>query len=199
LFGLLVLLLHRSQGEFALQLYKVIKAKFLRSRRDAVFFCPFVVRIECCWIAKFDFEWKDDTEIHILRSCQVCPAIPAKAMPPSGVLCKHLDDMLTYFGASASVSLTDLLLMAGNPAPTPGFHMLVRYVTTLCHLHSVPKVQFQLKLHNQQTLDTSQARVLAHGHKSLVLQLGNEDAVYKVRYSHANVCICSQGVHRAFF
>jgi len=131
---------HRSQGEFALQLYKVIKAKFLRSRRDAVFFCPFVVRIECCWIAKFEFEWKDETEIHILRSCQVCPAIPAKAMPPSGVLCKHLDDMLTYFGPSASVSLTDLLLMAGDPAPTPGFHMLVRYVATLCHLHSVPKV-----------------------------------------------------------
>ena len=88
--------------------------------------------------------------------------------------------------------------MAGDPAPTPGFHMLVRYVATLCHLHSVPKVQFQLKLHNQQTLDTSQARVLAHGHKSLVLQLGNEDAVYKVRPSHADVCICSQGVHCVF-
>ena len=87
---------------------------------------------------------KDETEIHILTSCQVCPAIPAKAMPPSGVLCKHLDDMLKYFGASASVSLTDLLLMAGDPAPTPGFHMLVQYVATLCHLHSVPKVQFQL-------------------------------------------------------
>lgn len=89
------------------------------------------------------------------------------------VLCKHLDDMLTYYGASASVSLTDLLLMTGEPAPTPGFHMLVQYVATLCQLHSVPKVQFQLKLHNQQTLDTSQAHVLAHGHKSLVLQLGN--------------------------
>ena len=122
-------------------------------------------------------------------------------MPPSGVLCKHLDDMLTYFGASASVSLTDLLLMAGNPAPTPGFHMLVQYVATLCHLHSVPKVQFQLRLHNQQTLDTSQAHVLAHGHghKSLMLQLGNEDAVYKVRYAHADVCIRTQGVHCVFF
>ena len=190
---------HRSQGEFALQLYKVIRAKFLRARRDAVFLCPFVVRIECCWIAKFDFEWKGDTEIHILRSCQVCPAIPAKAMPPDGVLCKHLDDMLTYFGVSAVVSLTDLLLMAGDPAPTPGFHMPVRYVASLCHLHSVPKVQFQLKLHNEQTLDTSQARVLAHGHKSLVLQLGNEDAVYKVCYSHASICICSQGVHHVFY
>ena len=156
------------------------------------------MRIECCWIARFDFEWKDEAEIHILRSCQVCPAIPAKAMPPSGVLCKHLDDVLTYFGASDSVNLTDLLLMAGDPAPTPGFHMLVRHVATLCHLHSVPKVQFQLKLHNQQTLDTSQARVLAHGHKSLVLQLGNEDAVYKVRPSRADVCICSQGVHCVF-
>ena len=89
---------HSSQSQFALQLYKVIKAKFLRSRCNAVFFCPFVVRIECCWIARFDFEWKDEAEIHILRSCQVCPAIPAKAMPPSGVLCKHLDDVLTYLG-----------------------------------------------------------------------------------------------------
>ena len=120
-------------------------------------------------------------------------------MPPSGVLCKHLDDILTYFGASASVSLTDLLLMGGDTAPTPGFHMLVQFVTTLCHRHSIPTAQFQLKPHNQQTLDTLQARVLAHGHKSLVLQLGNEDAVYKVRYSHADVCICSQGVNCVSF
>ncbi|KAL3151006.1 hypothetical protein ABBQ38_012877 [Trebouxia sp. C0009 RCD-2024] len=171
--------IHSNRDAFG-KLYKVIKAKFLKSRCDAVFFCPFVVRIECCWIAKFDFEWKAETETHVLRSCQVCPAIPANSTPPSGVLCKHLDDMLTYFGASARVSLTDLLLMAGDASPTPGFHMLVQYVATLCHLHSVPIVQFQLKLHNHQTLDTSQARVLAHGHKSLVLQLGGEDAVYKI-------------------
>ena len=86
-------------------------------------------------------------------------------MLPSGVLCKHLDDMLTYFGASTSVSLADLLLVVGNPAPTPDLHILVQYVATLCHLHSVLEAQFQLKLHNQQTLYTSQARVLAHGHK----------------------------------
>lgn len=151
-----------------------------------------MVRIECCWIAKFDFEWKDDTGTHVLRSCQVCPAIPAKAMPPGGVLCKHLDDMLTYLGASTSVSLTDLLLMAGSAAPTPGFCMLVQYVTTLCHLHSVRIVQFQLKLHNQLTLDTSQAYILAHGHKSLVLQLEGEDAVYKVSYCQVDACICTR-------
>lgn len=185
--------------DFDLQLYKVIKAKFLRSRRDVVFFCPFVVRIECCWIAKFDFEWKDETETHVLRSCQVCPAIPAKAMPADGVLCKHLDDMLTYLGASTSVSLTELLLMAGDAAPTPGFYMLVQYVTTLCHLHSVPIVQFQLKLHNQLTLDTSQAYILAHGHKSLVLQRKGEDAVYKVSCCQVDTCICTQAIHHVLF
>jgi hypothetical protein len=56
-------------------------------------------------------------------------------MPPYGVLCKQLDDVLTYFGASDSVSWNDMLLMAGDASPTPGFLMLVQYVATLCHLH----------------------------------------------------------------
>jgi len=106
-------------------------------------------------------------------------------MPPDGVLCKHLDDVLTYLGASDSVSLTDMLLMAGDASPTPGFFMLVQYVATLCHLHSIPIVQLQFKLYNQQTLDVSQAHVLAYGHNSLVVQLGVEDAVYEVHRTHA--------------
>ncbi len=69
-------------------------------------------------------------------------------MPPYGVLCKQLDDVLTYFGASDSVSWTDMLLMAGDASPTPGFLMLVQYVATLCHLHSVAIVQLQFKLYN---------------------------------------------------
>jgi len=76
--------------------------------------------------------------------------------------------------------------------------MLVQYVATLCHLHSIAIVQLQLKLYNQQTLDISQAHVLAYGHKSLVVQLGVEDAVYKVRCTHALlffVRIGSQGIH----
>ena len=93
--------------------------------------------------------------------------------------------MLTHFAAQDIVSLTDMLLMAGDASPTPGFLMLVQYVATLCHLHSIAIVQLQFKLHNQQTLDISQAHVLAYGHKSLVVQLGVEDAVYKVRGTHA--------------
>lgn len=56
---------------FALQLYEVIKVKFLWSGHDAVFFCPFVVRIECCWIAKFDFSMEgcdQDTYPEIMPS-----------------------------------------------------------------------------------------------------------------------------------
>lgn len=93
-----------------------------------------------------------------------------------------------------------MLLMAGDASPTPGFLMLVQYVATLCHLHSIAIVQLQFKLHNQQTLDISQARVLAYGHKSLVVQLGEEDAVYKVLSSHALLYLvrtCSQGIHTA--
>jgi len=118
-------------------------------------------------------------------------------MPAYGVLCKQLDDVLIYYGASDSVSLTDMLLMAGDASPTPGFLMLVQYVATLCHLHSIAIVQLQFRLYNQQTLDVSQAHVLAYGHKSLVVQLGVEDAVYKVQCTHALlslVLICSQGI-----
>ena len=51
---------------------------------------------------------------------------------------------------------------------------------------------------NQQILDVSQAHFLAYGHKSLVVQLGVEDAVYNVQCTHALlslVLICSQGIH----
>lgn len=163
----------------------------LSSGRDQVFFCPLIVRIECCWIARFDYEWDSESRTHHLRSCCVCPTIPAKAMTPNGLLCNQLDDMLTYLGASDSVSLTHMLLMAGDASPTPGFLMLVQYIATLCHLHSVPIVQLQFKLHNQQTLDISQANALAYGHKSLVVQLGVEDAVYKVQCTHTH-CVYLQ-------
>jgi len=62
---------------------------------------------------------------------------------------------------------------------------------------SIAIVQLQFRLYNQQTLDVSQAHVLAYGHKSLVVQLGVEDAVYKVQCTHALlslVLICSQGI-----
>ncbi|DBA81243.1 TPA: hypothetical protein ACH3X2_007055 [Trebouxia sp. C0005] len=96
--------------------------------------------------------------------------------------CKHLDDVLTYLGASDSVSLTDMLLMAGDASPTPGFCMLVQYAATLCHLHAIPVVQLQFKMYNQQALDVSQAQVLVYGHKTMLVQLGVEDAVYKIAH-----------------
>ncbi len=52
---------------------------------------------------------------------------------------------------------------------------------------------------HQQMLDVSQAHFLAYGHKSLVVQLGVQDAVYKAQCMHAPlslVLICSQGIHR---
>jgi len=140
-----------------MQIHKVIRSKFLKSWSDQVFLCPFVVRIECCWIAKFDYQWDADQGIHHLRSCSVCPPIPGKDRQPAGVLCKDLDDMLKYHTASEAVSLTDLLLMSGSTSPPPGFHMLVQYVATLCHLHSVPLAQPQLRRYDQQILDISQA------------------------------------------
>ncbi len=51
-------------------------------------------------------------------------------------------------------------------------------------------VQLQFKLHNQQTLDVSQACVLAYGHKSMVLQLGLEGAVYKVHLYSCSAACC---------
>ena len=164
-----------------MQIHKVIKSKFLKAGSDQVFLCPFVVRIECCWIAKFDYQWDADQGKHHLRSCSVCPPIPGKDFHPAGVLCRHLDDMLEHFHAATAVSLSDLLLVSGDPSPPPGFHMLVQYVATLCHLHSVPIVQPQLCCEDGHLLDISQARILSHGHKSLVVQLGDANFVYKVR------------------
>ena len=127
-------------------------------------------------------------------SCSVCPPIPGKDVQPESVLCQELDDMLKHISATEAVSLTDLLLMAGSASSTPGFHMLVQYVATICHLQSVPVVQPQLRLHDQQTLDVSQVHILAHGQKSLVVQLGRENAVYKVQCTctmQSVSCVCA--------
>ncbi len=107
----------------------VIKTKYLRSGRDQTFFCPFVVCIECCWIARFEYNWDNETGEHRLRSCCVCPAIPAKDVAPDGTLCRRPDDdVSTYLWDSDSVSLTDMLLMSCDASPPPGFLMLVQYV-----------------------------------------------------------------------
>ena len=99
--------------------------------------------------------------------------------------------MLTHYEAQDTASLTDMLLMAGDVSPTPGLLMLVQYAATLCHLHSTAIVEFQFNLHNQQTIDISQAHVLAYGNQSLVVQLGVEDAVYKVCRTHALPFLCT--------
>lgn len=124
-------------------------------------------------------------------------AIPAKDMPPKSVLCRCLDDMLKYFKPADNICLTDLLLMTGNASPAPGFSMLVQYVASLCSLHSIPAAQVQLRLHNQQTLHISEAVVLAHGHKSLVVRLGQDAAVYKVGLIHL-VSLCVSAVNMVF-
>ncbi len=49
-------------------------------------------------------------------------------------------------------------------------------------------------------LDVSQAHFLAYGRKSLVVQLGVEDAVSKVQCTHALlslVLICCQGIYHS--
>lgn len=165
-----------------------------------MFLCTFVVRIECCWIARLDYKWDADSCKHDLATCCVCPAIPANQIPPTSVLCNRLDDMLELLVDKDHITLTDLLLMSGTASPTPGFVMLVQYVASLCQLHSIPVAQPQFKLYNNQTLDFSQAQVLAYGHKSLVVRLGQEDAVYKV-FSSCNTveCICSQAVPDTLF
>ena len=122
-------------------------------------------------------------------------------MPAYGVLCKHLEDVLMYYGAADSVSLTGMPLMAGRCVSTLGFLTLVQYVATLCHLHSIAIDQLQFRLCNQQILDVSQAHFLAYGHKSLVVQLGAEDAVYKVQCTHAllsPVLVCSPSIYQVF-
>ena len=124
-----LLLLTDSQGivsNCALQLHKVLRSKFLRPGRDHVFLCPFIVRVECCWIAKFEYQWDAGLGTHRLMSWSVCPPVPGKDVQPEGVLCHALDDMLKHVSASEAVSLTDLLSMAGSVSPTPGFHMLVQ-------------------------------------------------------------------------
>ncbi|KAA6428919.1 MAG: hypothetical protein FRX49_01029 [Trebouxia sp. A1-2] len=40
----------------------------------------------------------------------------------------------------------------------------------------------KFKMYNQQALDVSQAQVLVYGHKTMLVQLGVEDAVYKIAH-----------------
>ena len=56
------------------------------------------------------------------------------------------------------------------PSPPPGFRLLVRYVDTLCQLHSVPIVDIAFEKATGGVVDMSKARVLHCTRKSLVVQ-----------------------------
>ena len=54
--------------------------------------------------------------------------------------------------------------------PPPGFHMLVRYVDTLCRLHAVPIVNLSFRCDDGKILEMDKAELLHHTRKSIVVQ-----------------------------
>ena len=69
--------------------------------------------------------------------------------------------------------------MLGPEAPL-GFRYMTRYIDTLCDLKGVSINDAVFKTYNGDIIDMREARIIARGGKSLILQVGEEHAVIKV-------------------
>jgi hypothetical protein len=143
--------------------------------------CSFTSRIEYIWFVEFNFAADG-----MLQSCGVTPSFPAKGhASPGNVLCplNHIDD-------PRATTLAHIL----PTAPTPGFHLLVRYVDTLATIHGLPRLPLALRCEDGSVLDVAHASVLAHGHHSLVLQL-SADAKSIIKISRSALIAHERLIH----
>lgn len=154
------------------KLHKVIRAKFLEDGVGGTFLTTFLNRIECIWFARFEY----GTDKRMIR-CQMAPEIPAKGLKPFVQICPGLDDICdNYEGDIETIKLVDLL-----DKETPfGFGYLTRYIDTLCRMNDVPISPVAFMKHDDVALDMKEARIVARGGKSLIIQVGEENAVLKV-------------------
>ncbi|KAG0580507.1 hypothetical protein KC19_4G178500 [Ceratodon purpureus] len=153
------------------KLHNIIRAKLLKEGAGGTFLCTFLNRIECIWFAKLEY----DSERRMIR-CQVAPQIPAKGLMPSAQICPRLDEILDDNPSDKDVMLADLL----DREPPSGFRCLTRYIDTLCRMNDVPIIPVAFMTDDGTCLDMEQARIVARGSKSLIIQVGEEDAVFKV-------------------
>ena len=153
------------------KLHKIIRSKLLKTGAGGTFLCTFLNRIECIWFAKYEYDSTDR-----LISFHVAPEIPAKDLKPSAQICPHLDSILEYRPPDENVMLADLLDLKA----LFGFRCLTRYMDTLCRMNDVPIIPIAFMTKDETYLDMEQARIVARGMKSLIIQVGEEDAVLKV-------------------
>ena len=111
-----------------------------------------------------------------MTRCQMAPEILAKGLNPFAHICPGLDDILDNLPGNKSVMLVDLLDLE-----TPfGFRCLTRYIDTLCRMNDVPINPVAFTKHDGVILDMEEARIVARGGKSLIIQVREENAVLKV-------------------
>lgn len=153
------------------KLHNVIRAKLLKDGVGGTFLTAFLNRIECIWFARFEY----GPDCRMIR-CRVAPQIPAKGLMPFAQICPRLDAILEDHSGDKNVMLVDLLELE---APD-GFRCLTRYIDTLCKMNDVPLIPVAFTKHDGVVLDMEEARTVARGGKSLIIQVGEENVVLKV-------------------
>jgi hypothetical protein len=157
------------------KLHKIIVTKLLKPGVGGDFLCTFLNRIECVWFVQFVYEWKDGT--HSLSCLRVIPEIPEKGIVPCAQICPSLDDILEKVDVSQDVKLSDVL---DSKEPSYGFRCLMRYVDTLCIMNGVPIVPLAFVGSGGERYDMEGAHIINRGRKSLIIQMGHKDEVFKV-------------------
>ncbi|EFJ18312.1 hypothetical protein SELMODRAFT_420115 [Selaginella moellendorffii] len=130
----------------------------------------FATRCEYVWFVKFRYEQRGEAVV----SCEVAPEFPCgPGWEMSNVLC----DLALLNTAKEGSKLIDIC----PSEPNNGFHLLVRYVDTLCTLYSIPKAPLELARNDgSKSIDLSTASIVGQGYKSVVFKLPGEDCVIKV-------------------
>lgn len=129
-----------------------------------------------------------------VQRCRVAPAIPEYKVLAEGELMARLkweevEDELEK--EAGRLGFSELMRWAnfGRSDPPPGFRYLSRYSDRLAALHNLQLSPVQLRSTDGTTCTLTDATVIAHGHRSLMLRTHpNADFVVKVgSYDHVRV------------
>ncbi|CAL8469124.1 g8665 [Coccomyxa elongata] len=146
--------------------------------------CQYVWFLELQWQRIGWPEWE-------VQSCRVAPGIPEYRVLAEGQLMARLkweevEDELEK--EAGQIGFSELMQWAnlGRSDPPPGFRYLSRYSDRLAALHNLQLSPVQLRSTDGTTCPLTDATVIAHGHRSLMLQTHPDaDFVVKVgSYDH---------------
>ncbi|CAL8466526.1 g6062 [Coccomyxa elongata] len=149
--------------------------------------CQYVWFLELQWQRSEWLEWE-------VQRCRVAPAIPEYKVLAEGELMARLkweevEDELEK--EAGRIGFSELVQWAnlGRSDPPPGFRYLSRYSDRLAALHNLQLSPVQLTCTDGTTCPLTDAAVIAHGHRSLMLRTHPDaDFVVKVgSYDHIRV------------